>query len=103
MPTPNTTPVPLGPREAALGQRFVDIRRAHKVWLRPLAKQLGISVNTLRWHVAGARLLRLDVLDKAATIIGVPLAILVDLDGVTDYTSYQAAYQASLANTKEPE
>lgn len=66
-----TTPIPKGDFERELGERFRAVRRARKVWLRPLADALGVSVNTIRWHESGARMMRADTIVKAAEIIGV--------------------------------
>lgn len=66
-----TVPTPRGEFEAALGERFKAARRARKVWLRDLAKVLGVSVNTIRWHENGARMLRVDLLVQAANHMGV--------------------------------
>lgn len=67
-----TKPLPRGQVEAALGEKFRVVRRQHKVWLKDLAQHLGCSVNTVRWHEAGARMMRADMLVKAADFIGVP-------------------------------
>lgn len=59
---------------AKLGARFQATRNRYgcKVTLTDLAKQLNVSMNTLRWHEAGARMLRADQIAKAAEIMGVP-------------------------------
>lgn len=67
----STIPTPKGDFHAALGERFKAVRRGRKVWLRDLAKELGVSVNTIRWHESGARMLRVDLLVKAADHMGV--------------------------------
>ena len=66
-----TVPVPSSPENAALGACFKSVRRRQKVWLRPLAEAMGCSVNTIRWHEAGDRMMRLDEVIKAASIMGV--------------------------------
>lgn len=66
-----TKPQPKGEMEAALGEQFRTVRRRQKVWLRDLAEKLGCSVNTIRWHEAGARMMRADMLAQAAEIMGV--------------------------------
>jgi transcriptional regulator with XRE-family HTH domain len=66
-----TKPTATSPENAALGARFKEVRRRQKVWLRPLAEQLGCSLNTIRWHEAGDRMLRLDQVVQAARIMGV--------------------------------
>lgn len=75
----STKPNPKGDLEAKLGAQFRDTRRARGVWLRPLSKLLGVSVNTVRWHEAGARMMRTDDIVRAAEIIGVSPADLVVL------------------------
>ena len=72
-----TVPVASSPENAALGARFKAVRRQHKVWLKPLAEALGCSLNTIRWHEAGARMMRLDDIVKAAGVMGVDPAELV--------------------------
>jgi|688.fasta_scaffold17039_8 hypothetical protein len=74
-----TIPTSKGDLEAALGAQFRDTRRANQVWLRDLSKKLGVSVNTVRWHEAGARMMRTDLIVRAAEIIGVPASELVVL------------------------
>lgn len=66
-----TTPTPRGEIEAALGARFREARRQKKVWLKSLAEALDCSVNTIRWHEAGARMMRADMLVRAADVIGI--------------------------------
>lgn len=72
-----TVPVPSSPENAALGARFREVRRAHKVYLRPLAEAMGCSLNKIRWHEAGHRMLRLDEVVQAAKVIGVAPAELL--------------------------
>ena len=74
-----TVPIPEGEFEEALGQRLRYERRAKGVWLRDLARELGVSVNTVRWHEAGARLMRLDLVVRSAQIIGIhPSRLITD-------------------------
>lgn len=63
---------PRGEIEAALGAQFRSVRRRQRVWLKELSRRLDCSVNTIRWHEAGARMMRADMLVRAAEIIGVP-------------------------------
>ena len=72
-----TVPLATSPENAALGSRFREVRRRQKVYLRPLADALGCSLNTVRWHEAGARMLRLDQVVQAAGIMGVDAAELL--------------------------
>jgi transcriptional regulator with XRE-family HTH domain len=80
-PNKGTVPVASSPENAALGARFKAVRRQQKVWLRPLAEAMGCSVNTIRWHEAGDRMMRLDEVMKAASIMGVDPAELVKQEG----------------------
>jgi transcriptional regulator with XRE-family HTH domain len=66
-----TKPQPKGEVEMALGEQFRAVRRRQKVWLRDLAAKLECSVNTVRWHEAGARMMRADMIVKAAEFMGV--------------------------------
>jgi transcriptional regulator with XRE-family HTH domain len=74
---PETIPVARSPENAALGNRFREVRRRQKVGLLALSKALGCSLNTVRWHEAGARMLRLDHVVQAAGIMGVQPAELL--------------------------
>ena len=69
--TTSTVPSPKGRLEHALGEQFRLVRRQQGVWLRDLSRTLGVSVNTIRWHEAGARMLRTDTLVRAAHLMGV--------------------------------
>jgi len=66
-----TKPQPKGEVEMALGEQFRAVRRRQKVWLRDLAAKLECSVNTVRWHEAGARMMRADMIVKSAEFMGV--------------------------------
>ncbi len=72
-----TIPVPKGDVEARLGEAFRAVRRSRSVWLRDLAKVLSVSVNTIRWHENGARMMRADVLVRAAEHMGVEPRLLL--------------------------
>jgi transcriptional regulator with XRE-family HTH domain len=69
-----TIPEPAGELEASIGARFRKVRKGRKVSLRTLADRLQVSINTVRWHEAGARMMRVDDVAKAAEIIGVSLS-----------------------------
>lgn len=71
--------VPAGPLEASLGRLFHDRRKAArpKVSLAQLAAHLKCSINTIRWHEAGTRLMRLDDVVRAAAFMDVPHADLL--------------------------
>ncbi|CAB4130394.1 HTH_XRE domain containing protein [uncultured Caudovirales phage] len=60
-----------------MGALFRAERRRNRVWLKDMAKALGVSVNTIRWHENGARMMRSDLLVRAAEIMGVDPAILL--------------------------
>lgn len=77
---PTTRPEARGQVEAALGARFRKVRKTQKVTLLDLAQRLGCSVNTVRWHEAGARMMRVDDIVRAAEIIGVDPAELTRLE-----------------------
>lgn len=66
-----TRPVPAGEVEVALGRRFREVRKRQNVRLVDVATSLGCSINTVRWHEAGARMLRTDDLVRCAVIMGV--------------------------------
>ena len=67
----SATPVARGEMEAGIGARFREIRKICKVSLKPLAEHLECSVNTVRWHEAGARMMRADLIVRAAQFMKV--------------------------------
>lgn len=67
----STKPVPAGEVEVSLGRRFREVRKRQKVRLLDLSQALGCSINTVRWHEAGARMLRTDDLVRCAGVMGV--------------------------------
>ena len=67
----SATPVARGEMEAGIGARFRSIRKASRVSLKPLAVHLECSVNTVRWHEAGARMMRADLIVRAAQFMKV--------------------------------
>lgn len=69
--TRSATPVPRGDMEVSIGARFRKNREDQGVSLVPLAKHLGCSVNTVRWHEAGARMMRADLIVRAANFMGI--------------------------------
>lgn len=75
-----TTPTPKDENAAALGSRFRSVRESRHVKLKDLATHLGTTINTIRWHEAGATLMRLDMLVAAAEFIGVTLHDLTTLE-----------------------
>ena len=73
-----TISVAVGTEEAALGAQFRAVRRRQRCYLQPLAAHLGCSINTVRWHEAGARMMRTDMLARAAAFMGVETSELVN-------------------------
>lgn len=67
----DTTPIPAGDLEQRLGAHFRKLRKERKFSLVALAAAMKCSVNTIRWHEAGARLMRFDDVVRAAEVIGV--------------------------------
>lgn len=76
----NTKPHPKGELELNLGGKFREVRRSKRVWLRDLADKLGVSVNTIRWHESGSRMLRSDLLIRAANAMEVDPCVLINPD-----------------------
>jgi transcriptional regulator with XRE-family HTH domain len=70
-------PVPVGPREVALGAAFQLARKKRRLSLRRLARILHVSVNTLRWHEAGAVMFRTGTIVRAAEVMDVPPVVLL--------------------------
>jgi transcriptional regulator with XRE-family HTH domain len=56
--------------QVALGAMFRRAREGAGISLRGISKDMGMSINTIRWHEAGHRSLRADDLMVAAKIIG---------------------------------
>ena len=75
--------------EARIGENFRLVRRSRKVWLTTLAEALGVSVNTIRWHEAGVRSMRSDLIVRAAEVIGVPAAELLQSTETTEGASVE--------------
>lgn len=61
-PTPGTND------QIALGVAFRRARTAAGVTQEQIKVALGVSINTIRWHEAGARCLRADQLVEAARV-----------------------------------
>lgn len=64
--------------EQRLGRNFRRYRRAKKLTLRQMADELGCSINTIRYHEGGSRLLRVKEIWRAASILGVAANKLLD-------------------------
>lgn len=71
---PPTVPVALSPETAALGERFRKARERRDFGLKALSDAIGLSINTIRWHEAGARMMRLDQVEEAARAMGCDVA-----------------------------
>lgn len=61
-----TIPVARSPEAARLGDAFRAMRKARGLSLTDMAKALQCSINTVRWHEAGATLFRADMMERAA-------------------------------------
>ena len=72
-----TKPIPGTEIQIGLGRAFKRERDRTGTTLDQLAKGLGVSINTIRWHQEGARC---DDLIKAAGIIGCPPTELMRFD-----------------------
>ncbi|CAB4180383.1 HTH_XRE domain containing protein [uncultured Caudovirales phage] len=72
-------PVPGNPVQVALGKLFADVRTSKGVGLRKMAAALEVSVNTVRWHEAGHRSLRADLIVRAARVIRVTPGRLINI------------------------
>ena len=66
------------PNKKRLGKHFRHYREAANITLRDMARRMGMSINTIRWHEAGIRLLRVHDLWKASNILGVTPDRLLD-------------------------
>lgn len=61
-----------------LGRAFRFYREAAGITLREMSKRLGVSINPIRMHEAGERLLRITDIWRAAKILGVTNDRLLD-------------------------
>lgn len=61
-----------------LGRYFRHYREAANITLRDMAERMGMSINTIRWHEAGIRLLRVPEIWRASAILGVTPDRLLD-------------------------
>lgn len=78
------SPVPLDLNAEALGKKFRVLREAKKISLRDMAKKMGRSLNVVRFHEAGALLLRLDALITAAAVLNVDASRLITVTDAAD-------------------
>lgn len=71
-----SVPKPKGKVEAAHGAAFRQARNAASKTLLETAEALGVSVNTIRWHEAGASIMPPDKLLAAGVLFGAdPVAL----------------------------
>jgi transcriptional regulator with XRE-family HTH domain len=61
-------PVPLDSANRAMGEAFRLARKRAGFGLREASEQLGVSINTIRWHEAGSHMMRADTVRKAAML-----------------------------------
>ena len=82
----NTELMELDPTSVQLGKAFRYYREAANLTLRDMAERMGMSINTIRYHEAGMRLLRLPDIWRAAHVLGVTADRLLDpnLDPTTN-------------------
>lgn len=63
-------PKPKGELEAAHGAAFKAARTAKSWTLVQIAEALGVGINSVRWHEAGAVIMPPDKVIKAARLLG---------------------------------
>lgn len=56
--------------QKALGELFRAKRTEKGISLKSMAQMMRCSINTIRWHEAGGRILRADELVQAAKFMG---------------------------------
>lgn len=66
----STIPEAKGPIEALLGDAFKEARRTAGLSLAQTAEALGVGINTIRWHEAGANIMGPAELLHASRILG---------------------------------
>jgi biotin operon repressor len=69
--TGENIPRPVGLIEQALGRQMRALREGAGYDLITFAKLMKRNVNTIRWHEAGSRMMRLGDIVRAAAILGV--------------------------------
>ena len=72
--------IELNPHAEKLGRAFRYYREAAGLTLRDMAKRMGMSINPIRSHEGGARLLRIPDIWRAADVLGVTPDRLLDPD-----------------------
>lgn len=84
-----TTPKAKSDVARALGARLRIEREAQGLNLHDLAQGAGVSINTIRWHEAGSRMLRADDLVSIAVLLNMDAQALMvphDADREADGT-----------------
>lgn len=65
-----TKPVKGTAIQQMMGGKFLEARLKYGVTLQAIADEIQCSINTIRWHEAGHRCLRGDVLMRVAAVMG---------------------------------
>lgn len=73
-----TKEIEVNPQAARLGKAFRFYREAANLTLRDMAERMSMSINPIRHHEAGIRLLRIPELWRAADVLGVTPDRLLD-------------------------
>jgi len=75
-----TEEIEVDPTSAKLGRAFRFYREAANLTLRDMADKMSMSINPIRHHEAGIRLLRIPDIWRAAAVLGVTADRLLDPD-----------------------
>lgn len=70
-------PVASSDANRVIGEAFRVARERKRVSLLNLSREIDCSVNMLRWHEAGARMLRVDLVYAAARALDADLRTLL--------------------------
>lgn len=73
-----TEEISVDPTAAKMGRAFRYYREAAGLTLRDMASKMSMSINPIRHHEAGIRLLRIPDLWRAASVLGVSPDRLLD-------------------------
>lgn len=73
-----TDEIEVDPTSAQMGRAFRYYREAAGITLREMAERMSMSINPIRHHEAGIRLLRVPDIWRAAAILGVSPDRLLD-------------------------
>lgn len=66
-------------RAVRLGALFRQLRKKRQMTLHQMAARMGLSINTIRQHEAGTRLLRVPEIWRAAEVLRVNPNILTTI------------------------